>query len=150
MFKFTTTLASVMNTTMSWDAVNTSDTNNPPETNHAITTEWAHSLYLIIILVLGLVCNSIAFRTMRQKEIRHRPTSIFLSYLALTDSLALTSENLRIIVKNFTGHYLSKNIVCVMFPFLVLLSSSASFWLIVVTTVDRCIMVSTGKIYCIL
>ena len=140
-----------MNTTSSPDAVsNTSNSSNSPDTSHEISTsEWTHSLYLIIILLLGVVCNPIAFKAMRQKEIRHRPTSIFLTYLALVDSMAVIIGSLLIIVTNLTGYYWENYTVCLMFPFLYLLSTSVSFWLIVVTTVDRCIMVSTGNIFCI-
>ena len=111
-----------MNATISPDAVNTSDSNNPPETSHVIsTTEWAHSFYLIIILLVGLVCNGIAFKTMRQKNIRHRPTSIFLSYLALVDSMALTSLSSRIIVRNLSGYFWGS--ICYVWRFLFLSSS---------------------------
>ena len=49
----------------------------------------AYLVYLIIVLIVGLICNTLAFIIMRRRRVRHLPTSIHLSYLALADNLAL-------------------------------------------------------------
>jgi hypothetical protein len=97
--------------------------------------------YIIILVILGLIGNSIAFFVFTQTKLRQQEASYFLAAISLTDTgflLTLFTVNLQTFNLNiFNSH----NYMCKLIVFSTYLFSFLSVWFIVMFTTQRFIIV---------
>lgn len=97
--------------------------------------------YVLFLLILGLIGNSIAFFVFTQTKLRRQEASYFLASISITDSgflLTLFIVNLQ----NFNiDIFNSHNLLCKLIVFFTYLFSFLSVWFVVMFTTQRFIIV---------
>ena len=85
---------------------------------------------------------TLAFFTVRQPQIRHLPTCVYLAYLAVVDNGVLLLRGGRLLTISIFGEAYDDVLGCLTFPFLTNVLMQISAWLVVVIASERCVMVS--------
>ncbi len=125
------------------------NTTNPPTITTAAQYRYVAAMFSLsvfpVLLVLGVIGNSLAFLVLQSKHYRCTVTGFLLSVLAVMDTTALLTGLLRRWIGYLTHlRYdvrLHSNAACAIHVFITYLSTAASAWTLVVFTVERTIAV---------
>ena len=106
-----------------------------------------------IILILGTIGNILSAYIMSQKPLRRSVTALYLSVLAVVDTLVLYTGLLRYWIKAISGVDIrnQSQLTCRLHAFLVYWFTDLAVWIIVIVTLERFINVQyphKARIYC--
>ncbi len=99
----------------------------------------ARTIICYILLVVGLIGNSLAFVVMCRKSMRRTSTSVYFRAIALADSLFLATSQGSYIVKVITGKSLRQYNPwsCKIHIVMTYMSGDIAIWLLIAVTIDR-------------
>lgn len=131
-----------MNINRTYKVSNLNKTYNQTNKIIAATTQirawdvWDYSL--LVLLVIAVIGNTLTILVMRSKKMRKTNTSLFLTCMAIADISVLSLKFLVFLQKLYKIPLYE---FCVIVNFLPDIAAFTSYWLIMITTIERCIAV---------
>jgi hypothetical protein len=120
--------------------LNTTKISNSSIKSEAAIRSWDVWEYnLLSLLVIAIIGNSLSILAMKSKKLRSSNTTLFLISLAMSDMCVLIIKFLVNMQKLYRIHVFEFCIVIKILPDII---SFTSCWLIITTTIERCIAVS--------
>ncbi len=101
---------------------------------------------VLILIIIGLLGNTLSFCVMMQKEMRQTSTAIYLMALSIADTLCLLGGPLVDMIlssKLFLGWYMpiKSNFTCLLYNFLYYVNPHVSAWCLVAVTIERLLVI---------
>ena len=107
--------------------------------NQTVIRPWDVWEYcLLILLIFALIGNTLTILIMRSKKMRTTNTALFLTFMAFADMFVLA---LKFTVNMQKLYQIPVYEICILIQILPDIAALSSYWLIIITTLERCIAV---------